>query len=531
MKASPSLSLSVLPVARLGAWQRGDASSPLAIDDTRPVRYESVADESTETHQSSPPATRRVLLVAYNFPPVGGAGVQRPVKWVKYLRQMGWEPTVVTPENPSVPARDESLLADVPAGTAFCQPRTWEPDYRLKQQLAGAKANVRPSWKQRLLAPAKAVARSAARLGLQPDPQLLWLPNALRATRQLLRQTPHHAILVTAPPYSSFYLGARLKREFGLPLILDYRDEWDLSSKYLEHAQRDWWSGWVQERMQRWLLRQADAVIATTEGSRRRLEERLTQIGHPALTRCLYNGVDPADFSPATHPSAAAAEADTEPSLGAGTAAVPPVPAGRWRIVYTGTLWNLTDVRPVVEAIRALAARSPDLVSRLEFVCVGRKTPEQTIAIESLRSTGMTLLNIDYCPHAAVLEWQRSADALLLLLSDVSGAERVVPAKIFEYLASGQELLAVVPAGETADIVSRFDASAWCPPAEPAQIAAWLAQRLEAVAADPSHRAPRVDTLARLADPRMKHFRRDEQTRQLAELFDHLTANQGRTPQ
>jgi hypothetical protein len=70
-------------------------------------------------------ARRRLLLVAYAFPPVGGAGVQRPVKWVKYLHRADWDVTVLTPENPSVPVLDHSLLAEVPAETVLLRPRTW----------------------------------------------------------------------------------------------------------------------------------------------------------------------------------------------------------------------------------------------------------------------------------------------------------------------------------------------------------------------------------------------------------------------
>src|SRR5580698_3305020 len=77
----------------------------------------------------------RLLLVAYNFPPVGGAGVQRPVKWLKNLRKMGWDVSVLTTENPSVPARDESLLADIPEDVVVIRAKTWEPGYQAKQGL------------------------------------------------------------------------------------------------------------------------------------------------------------------------------------------------------------------------------------------------------------------------------------------------------------------------------------------------------------------------------------------------------------
>src|SRR5579863_9804076 len=78
--------------------------------------------------------TRRVLLISYDFPPVGGTGVQRPVKFVKYLRHYGWEASVVTAANPSVPVFDQSLCADLPEDLLITRSKTWEPDYRIDQE-------------------------------------------------------------------------------------------------------------------------------------------------------------------------------------------------------------------------------------------------------------------------------------------------------------------------------------------------------------------------------------------------------------
>ena len=179
--------------------------------------------ESSISELTAPSArARRVLLIAYNFPPVGGAGVQRPVKWAKYLRRFGWDVTVLTTENPSVPVRDDSLLTDLPNDVRVVRARTWEPDYRVKQSLVGADT-ARPSFWQRMKSAAKGLARRCVKLALQPDPQVLWNPNALRVGAAVLSEQPHDAILVTAPAYSSFLIGAALKRQFRLPLILDYR--------------------------------------------------------------------------------------------------------------------------------------------------------------------------------------------------------------------------------------------------------------------------------------------------------------------
>ncbi|HET6422056.1 MAG TPA: glycosyltransferase [Planctomycetaceae bacterium] len=438
---------------------------------------------------------RRLLLVAYCFPPVGGAGVQRPVKWVKYLHRHGWDVTVLTPSNPSVPVIDHSLEREIPAETAFIRPKTWEPSYLAKRTLAQG-----PSAKQRWLGLPKrilsTVAKSVAKRVLQPDPQILWYHNAVKAAAVHLREVPHDAILATAPPYTNFLVGAALKQRFRLPFLVDYRDEWDLSSRYLENAQRDFWSAFVQERMQRHVLRQADAVIATTQASTDHLAHRLQKLQSSATATCIYNGFDDEDFT----------SRDDKVTLPAKAADV-------FRLVYTGTLWNLTDVSPVVTAIEHLHEHLPALARRLEFVCVGRKTPEQQAVLSRLTATGCRLQNVDYCDHSTVLAWQRSADALCLLLSDVPGAERVVPAKLFEYLAARKDLLAVLPTGEAAGLIDRCHPAGAIVPSDNHSITRWLVQRLSV---GPSATVGQIETIA--------EFSRERQTERLMELLDHVTS-------
>lgn len=454
--------------------------------------------EPPSSTKSPHTATRRVLLIAYSFPPVGGAGVQRPVKWVKYLERAGWNVTVLTVANPSVPVLDESLLAEIPAQTRVVRASTWEPGYAVKQSLGTAGSRTGRWW----LAPirwGKSVIKSLAKLCLQPDPQILWYPGAVAAGAKVLQAEPFDAIVCTGPAYTSFLVGRTLKRRFGVPLVLDYRDEWDLSSQYLEHAHKDRWSQWVQERQQRAVLSAADAVVATTQASVDRLGERLDALMSTAQRVCIYNGYDAEDF---------ADFADHTPQ-------VTPASAARFRLVYTGTLWNLTDVSPVVTAIEQVAVTQPDVLARLEFVCVGRKTPEQQAILRRLQQTQCTLTALDYCPHDRVLAWLSSADALCLLLSDVPGADRVVPAKLFEYLAARKPMLAVVPEGEAATIARRFHPESCFSPGDTEGLARWLMARL-------SDLAPAANDIH---ESEIAEYSREQQTHRLVALLEQLATH------
>ena len=149
----------------------------------------------------------------------------------QYLPQFGWETSVLTVSNPSVPVRDESLCGDVPPTTNVVRARTFEPSYAMKTAFVygGEQSSVR-----RMM---KATARQALTSLLQPDPQVLWSGPAFRAAVHALRKDRHDVIVATAPPFSSLVLGAALSSYTKLPLVLDYRDEWDVSHRCWENRQ------------------------------------------------------------------------------------------------------------------------------------------------------------------------------------------------------------------------------------------------------------------------------------------------------
>jgi hypothetical protein len=396
---------------------------------------------------------RRVLLVSYHFPPVGGAGVQRPVKFARYLPEFGWDVSVLQAANPSVPLLDPSLCEEIPPETIIERARTFEPGYAVKA--AGTSApSGQPPLLRRVIGRGL---RHAAALLLHPDAQVLWYPDAVRRGRGLLRRLPHDAILATAPTYTNLLVGRALARASGLPLISDFRDEWDLSSTYWENAPADRLSRALQRRMQRAVLRDTRAIIATTQASSQRLLARAAEARSAAWGECIYNGWDAHDL---------AAGASATPTLA-------PDPE-RFRLVYTGTLWNLTDITPLVRAVTALADAHPGLAGRLDVVTLGRKTPEQRAVLEGLRDTPAQWHDLDYAPHPVALATMGQADALLLLLSDVPGAERVAPAKLFEYLAMRRPILAIAPESETAGIVRSVHPDGHRVPSDVPGIAEWL---------------------------------------------------------
>jgi glycosyltransferase involved in cell wall biosynthesis len=397
---------------------------------------------------------QRILWVAYAFPPVGGGGVQRVTKLLKYLPRYGWAASVLTASNPSLPLADISLGDDIPADTIVRRARTFEPSYKTKSHLAAPMPDGLLAESQYLLTRAL---RYAANVALQPDAQVLWAPLAIKTGFELLASTSHAGILATGPPFSSFLVGAALSRHSGLPLILDYRDEWDLSNRYWENKSHGRITVRFQRLLETFLLRSAAAVVATTDASARVLQNSITAAGSMVRAQCIANGFDPDDFlsRPATTVD------DT------------------YRLTYVGTLWNVTSVEPLVQAVTLLAERSPNLSRRLELTVVGRCTPQQQALLRRLNGLPCRLIQHPYQVHTAALPFLTQATALCLLLADLPGVDRIVPAKLFEYLASRKPIVAIAPRGEVWRILRRHPGATLLEPRDVVGIASRLASHIQ----------------------------------------------------
>ncbi len=398
---------------------------------------------------------RNVLFISYAYPPTGGGGVQRSVKFVKYLPKFGWRPTVLTAANPSVPVQDQDLVLDVESSTKVLTARTWEPSYQVKQSVARS-SSPQGRFKQRI---AKAVRRLGMHL-LQPDPQVLWNPQALRVASDEVRSQRFDAIYVTGPPFSSFLLGCKLKKKFDIPLVVDFRDEWMLACRYLENYQHAGRAVRRQFSMMTDVLRTADAVIATTQASACELLRNSQSVKGTQAISCIYNGFDTEDFREVN------------------SIANEEQPRNKFRIVYTGTLWRLTDISPLVDALLHLNSSSPALASQLELIVAGRRSAEQDVQLNRLANSSVDLQRLDYQSHTRSLQLVASADVLLLLLANDAGAERVVPAKLFEYLAVGKPVLSIGPAGEASELLRNIAGHDTLPVDEPEKIASWIAKWL-----------------------------------------------------
>jgi glycosyltransferase involved in cell wall biosynthesis len=448
--------------------------------------------------------SKRVLFIAYLFPPVGGAGVQRAAKFVKYLPVCGWTPTVLTVTNPSVPVLDESLVDEIPPEAVIRRAPTWEPSYAVKNIVASAdSADSRPLRQAGRLA--RRLLNSVVKTLLQPDPQVLWLPGALREGLKLLGQARHEVILATAPPFSSFLVAARLSRKTGLPLVLDYRDEWTICNSHWENRRPDPVSRFILDRLQARMLRRTNTVLATTRSSAKMLARLCQAAGSKARVGYIYNGFDVDDF----------------PAVGSGSPGHYPVPSSHLRLVYVGSLWNMASVEPLVQAVQRFADQTPDLACHLELVFAGRRTDKQQQHVEILKRLPCRVVEYSYLDHRRAVELLCSASLSCILLGDLPGAERVVPAKVFECMAARRPLLAITPPGEMTELLSAYPGAHVYHPRETKPLADFLANQVRRCRAG----VPPADVVWDGAP-----FSRAQEARQLAEILDSCAVDSNSTP-
>jgi len=358
----------------------------------------------------------QVLFVAYFFPPAGGAGVQRSLKFVKYLPQNGWQPTVLTVSPQHHRITDPTLAAEIPPGVTVHRTPAWLLPKRLPFRLRHA----------------------LTRWLLVVDEQIGWLPFAVRRARSLLQSQNFHAVYTTSAPYTDHLIGLRLKRATGLPWVADFRDPWvdNFSASFATPLHE-----MLARHLERQITTTADRVIVVSEPMRQALLQRYSL--PPEKVLVITNGFDPADFNgiqPAERP------------------------AQRWNIVYSGSFYGSKQTpRHFFEGIRAALDRKEIPDQSINIRLVGSFSPQlQKMA----KDTGVAdLLEITgYLPHRQSLSAVLAADVLLLVVGAATGSEAVFTGKIFEYLAARRPILALAPAGAAADLVREARAGLVVPP-------------------------------------------------------------------
>ena len=386
---------------------------------------------------------KKLLYITYVFPPTGGAGIQRNVKFIKYLARMGWEITVLTPRNPSVPTIDNSFSKDIPQAVDVKYTRTLEPDYSVKQRV---RSNVGKPQTEKSTNISSAIVKAVKMMAqsiLLPDVQVLWsIPSFLPAI-SVINKKNIDVIFSSAPPFSSLVFASWLSRITGVPYVADFRDEWvDFIDKYYDSHKKVFGRGIVR-RMEEKVVKHAAAVTMASPSYVENLRKKYTISSDNIFE--ITNGFDVEDYTPDLFENNA-------------------YRSGKLTIGYFGSVINANTAHYFLEACRRLLTRKPEYKEQIAVHFTGRISADENVRIEEYLDD-VPIVRHGYMEHSEVIRMMKQTDVLLVLVDDLPGAERMISGKIFEYLYSRKTVLAVVPQGGEVDrIVRTVGCGISCPP-------------------------------------------------------------------
>lgn len=361
---------------------------------------------------------KKVLLIAYHFPPVGGAGVQRTSKFVKYLRNFGWEPLVLSRDPGKMELRDHSLIKDIPEDIKIWRTTAWD-------------FNV---WPGLLKLPGKLIGRKI----LIPDAERLWQLSARKTAAKIVRDGKVDLIYTTSSPYSAHLMGLHLKKLFpGIPWVADFRDEW-MNNPYLLDNPHCKPRMRIESSMERQVLETADCLITNTPFM---LDNFINNHRELLLENKFFtipNGFDPEDFSEAS------------------VAAPNNI---RFTITYTGALYGRRKPDTFFAALSSLIRSGEIDKNTISVQFTGHfhiDRLKQQVEREGLQGA---VEFSSYIEHDECIKRLTGSDCLLLIEGGGRGSEAFFTGKIFEYINAGRPILANIPFNGAAAQVIRDTAT------------------------------------------------------------------------
>jgi len=381
---------------------------------------------------------KRVLFVSYYYPPIGGVGGQRVVRFAKYLPEQGWEATVLAAEPNEFFSSSDSIPVEPPEERVV-RSAVLEPNRLANAILSSRKEpsiqnelpitekgtlNVRALREEFRELPLSLRAKLRAWLFI-PDDRIGWIPEATRDGLGILHKASFDCIVSTSAPYTAHLVALRLARRTGLPWIADFRDPWS-SNTFLFFPTE------LHQKAQAWLERivveRCDCVLTCSEGFREDFWQR-----YPSLQRdkfaVITNGFDPADFP--------------EPV---------PEPYPCFTIAYVGDFYGPQTPIFFLLGLRQLIDRRPEAARSVQVLFVGSFESRVRPLVEAL-GLSETVQFLGFLSHERAIDVLRRSHALLLVLGTKRGGERIYPAKAFEYLAACKPILGLAPEGLMRDLL------------------------------------------------------------------------------
>jgi len=357
---------------------------------------------------------KKALIVTYYWPPAGGPGVQRWLKFVTYLRDFDIEPVVYIPENPGYPLLDKSLVAEIPTGIRILKQPIFEP-YKVAEIFSKGDSKTISSG---------IIAKEQEQSAIQklmlfvrgnffiPDARKFWVKPSVRYLKSVLEKEKFDVLITTGPPHSLHLIGLELQKSVGVKWIADFRDPWT-EIGYHKKLKLTQSSRQKHLNLESEVLNKADHIITTSHTTKAEFESKTTR-----PIRVITNGFDKLQEEPIT--------------------------SEYFEISHIGSLLSGRSPDILWKAIAEILEDDPTFRNKLKIRLAGKISSEVKESIEEL---GLEkYLQIEgYVSHKEALELQNRASILLLLEIDSLETRGIIPGKIFEYFAAKRPILAIGP--------------------------------------------------------------------------------------
>lgn len=360
----------------------------------------------------------KVLIITYYWPNAGGSGVQRWLKFVKYLQGFGIEPIVYTVDNANYEVVDESLLNEIPEGITVLKQSIFEPNNFIKNKnVSTARVSSKPSFIQRTM-------QYIRGNYFIPDARKYWVKPSVKYLTTYLKENNVDAIITTGPPHSMHLIGLKLKQKIGVKWIADFRDP--MSNLFYNNDL-------LLTNNSKKKLQQLEKEILTTA------DKVITVSNHIAM-EFEKNGVGVAVISNGYDDEVLESK---NVSLDA-----------KFTLSHIGLLPTQSNPKILWKVLQELVSENQIFASDLEIHLVGNVSEKVLSSISESRLQKYLKLT-KYVSHSRAIALQKQSQVLLLFIPQVDGAKGIVTGKIFEYLVSNRPILAIAPIdGDVTKIIS-----------------------------------------------------------------------------
>ncbi len=353
-----------------------------------------------------------VLIIAYYFPPMGLSGVQRTLKFVKYLPDFGWNPVIMTSDIDNYYAYDESLLSDIPDGTLVFR----VPESNRKSKIKQSPRKFPNYHLQKFV-------RYALQIFKQPDSKIHWKKFALKEAEKIIRNNDIRAIFATAPPFTDFLIGKELAEKFDIPLLIDYRDSW-VDNPF--HFFPTFWHKNYNIELEKNILTMSERAFVITRYAKELLLKRYRFLSHDDVV-ILTHGFDPEDFMRI------------------------PASFNNQKIVFTHSGLFQDDRTPkyFLKALNLFFKENAKARNYFEIRFVGLMRSSHTKMIKRYKLQDISIMT-GYVSHKEAVTHLTESDILWMTVNDTIRT----PGKLYEYIGAMKPILYIGPKGQMATTVA-----------------------------------------------------------------------------